>query len=278
MVRIKMKVLLLSAAVILISAVCFVVISGTETAWAVPIKKTIENHITGKLATNALNKTASDNAENKTADSQSGAAAKLQTPAGTSGAAKAPEVTQQNQSRQAEPLSQILDEKGISDFGSGVKIVVSKSSHTLSLVYNGEVIKSYHVELGEGGTGDKQVEGDHKTPEGTFYVTDKQVMDPPDYYLGSRWLGVSYPNIEDAQRGLQQGLIDQQTYDEIVNAVNNGENPPQDTALGGNIGIHGGSVPSFGSDWTWGCVGLKNSDIQEFYGYMHGGTPIIIQK
>ncbi len=185
---------------------------------------------------------------------------------------------QNNQNNQDKPLGTILQEKGITNPGTGLRIVIDKSEHTLTLVYDGTSLKSYDVEFGSGGSGDKAVEGDRKTPEGIFYVTNRKIMNPPDYYLGSRWLGVSYPNVEDASRGVADGLIDKETYNDIVNAVNNGENPPQNTALGGMIGIHGGSVESFGSDWTWGCVGLKNSDIEDFYGYIVAGTPIIIQK
>ncbi|HEX9061085.1 MAG TPA: L,D-transpeptidase [Clostridia bacterium] len=175
-------------------------------------------------------------------------------------------------------LSDILKENHIDNPAVGIKIVIDKSDHTLSLVYNGAKIKSYHVEIGSGGLADKEVEGDLKTPEGIFFVTNKKVMDPPDKYLGSRWLGVSYPNSEDADRGLTQGLIEKQTFDDIMSAFNNGENPPQDSALGGNIGIHGGSTASLGKDWTWGCVGLANSDIEEFFDYIGVGTPIIIEK
>lgn len=175
-------------------------------------------------------------------------------------------------------LSYILKKNHIDNPTSGIKIMIDKSDHTLSLVYNGAKLKSYHVEIGGGGLADKEVEGDLKTPEGTFFVTNKKVMGPPDKYLGSRWLGVSYPNAEDADRGLTQGLIEKQTFDDIMSAFNNGENPPQDSALGGNIGIHGGSTESLGNDWTWGCVGLTNSDIEEFFDYIAVGTPIIIEK
>lgn len=162
--------------------------------------------------------------------------------------------------------------------GPDLLIVVDKSDHLLSLVSNGRVLRSYHVELGDGGLGDKQISGDHKTPEGTFYVAEKSVLNPPDYYLGSRWLRVSYPNIEDAKRGLEQGLINRQTYDSIVKANNNEQIPPRYTALGGGVGIHGGGKPEFGSDWTWGCVGLTNKDIEDFYNYIKVGTKIIIRK
>jgi len=176
------------------------------------------------------------------------------------------------------PLSDILKEKGIDSLDSGTEIKVDKSEHILSIVYNGTTLKSYHVELGDGGMEDKVMSGDHKTPEGTFYVTDKQSMDPPDYYLGSRWLGIGYPNVEDADRGLNQGLIDRQTHDEIVDAFSERATPPQETALGGDIGIHGGGTPEFGSDWTWGCIGLKNFDIEDFYDFISVGTPVVIQK
>lgn len=180
--------------------------------------------------------------------------------------------------RQAKPLWQVLKEKGITNPGPGLKIVIDKSDHTLTL-YSGSVwLKSYHVEFGEGGLGDKEVAGDRKTPEGTFYVSERSVISPPDYYLGSRWMRLSYPNKEDADRGLRFGLINQWTRDEIVAAFSAGKTPPQRTALGGGIGIHGGDKPGFGSNWTWGCIGLTDPDIEDFYNYVGIGTPVIIKK
>jgi lipoprotein-anchoring transpeptidase ErfK/SrfK len=54
--------------------------------------------------------------------------------------------------------------------------------------------------------------------------------------------------------------------------------PPQRTALGGGVGIHGGSTPELGSDWTWGCVGLTNKDVEDFYNYVSNGTKVTIQS
>lgn len=83
---------------------------------------------------------------------------------------------------------------------------------------------------------------------------------------------ISYPNSEDADRGLWQGLIDQWAHDEIKAAFSDGRTPPQYTALGGRIGIHGGDKPDFDNNWTWGCIGLTNSDIEDFYDYVSIGT------
>jgi lipoprotein-anchoring transpeptidase ErfK/SrfK len=178
----------------------------------------------------------------------------------------------------AESLKQIFQYKDIDPSEVVISIAVDKSEHTLGILADGKLMKTYHVELGDGGSGDKKVSGDHKTPEGTFYITEKSVLSPADYYLGTRWMELSYPNIEDAQRGLASGLISKKTYDSIVSAINMGVTPPQDTPLGGGVGIHGGSIPSFGSNWTWGCVGLANKDVEDFYSYIKVGTKVVISK
>jgi hypothetical protein len=105
------------------------------------------------------------------------------------------------------------------------------------------------------------------------------VLSPADRFLGSRWLRVSYPNPEDARRGLAAGIIDQAAYQEIGQANNNREIPLQATALGGGIGIHGGSRTgdNQGDYWTWGCIGLTDSDVNEIYDYIPAGTELVIR-
>ena len=174
-------------------------------------------------------------------------------------------------------LKNIIIRRDIDTSRLNIRLFVDKSDKLLT-VYNGTTpLKAYHVELGDGGTGDKQVAGDHKTPEGSFYITQKLVLNPADQYLGTRWMRLSYPNIEDAQRGLNSGLINKATYDQIVNAINKGQTPPQNTALGGGVGVHGGSTAALGTNWTFGCVGLSNKDVQDFYDYVKVGTKVTIQ-
>ena len=179
----------------------------------------------------------------------------------------------------SKPLSQILSEKGIKNQIPNVKIVVDKSQHLLTLYSGVTPLKSYRVALGDGGQGDKQRAGDHKTPEGNFYTTEAYPLSPVDQYLGSRWMELSYPNKEDADRGLANGLINQATHDQIYWAINNKQIPPQDTALGGGIGIHGGMETNDPTkDWTWGCVGLSNADVQEMFDYLPVGTAVVINN
>jgi LysM repeat protein len=176
------------------------------------------------------------------------------------------------------PLAEVLKGKGIDDPWSRISILIDKSAHTLSLYAGGAWLKSYPAEFGDGGLDDKRVRGDHKTPEGNFYVAEKSVLKPADKFLGTRWLRLSYPNIEDAERGIRQGLIDQKTCNAIIEAWKNKAIPPQYTALGGGVGIHGGNSKEQGSNWTWGCVGLNNKDIEDFFDFVAVGTPITIQN
>jgi lipoprotein-anchoring transpeptidase ErfK/SrfK len=175
-------------------------------------------------------------------------------------------------------LHELLLSKGITAPGNRITIFVDKSEQTLTIKLDGQPIKTYHAEFGDNGIGDKKIAGDHKTPEGTFYVSEKSVLSPADKYLGSRWMRLSYPNIEDGHWGLKTGLIDKATYAEIISAFNQKRTPPQRTPLGGGVGIHGGSVPEFGHNWTWGCVGLSNKDVEEIYDFVTIGTPVIIQR
>ena len=157
------------------------------------------------------------------------------------------------------------------------KIVISKINHLLTLYSGTAPVKSYRVVIGDGGLGDKQVAGDHKTPEGSFIITEKLVISPPDQYLGLRWIRLSYPNLEAAERGLNSGLINQATHYLIVSAIKNGQTPPQNTPLGGGIGIHGAIDTHGYSDWTWGCIGMTNADVSEIYNFVAVGTPVVIQ-
>jgi murein L,D-transpeptidase YafK len=150
----------------------------------------------------------------------------------------------------------------------GLRIVVHKAARTLEVFDNDKQIKSYTVAIGFSPVGDKEIEGDGRTPEGDFYIFVKN--DKSSYYLS---LGVSYPSREDAYRGLTKKLITQEQYDAIIDANNRKMMPPQTTPLGGQIYIHGGGAVK---DWTLGCVALKNEDMKELFDIAIVGMPVKI--
>jgi hypothetical protein len=152
---------------------------------------------------------------------------------------------------------------------NGVSIYVSKRLKTLSLKQNGTLIGEYPVSIGASSSdGNKKVEGDMRTPSGQFYVctrNDKSVA-----YLA---LGLSYPGIEDANRGFKDGIITQEQRDEIINANLNGQQPPWETALGGAIMIHGCRVAD---GTTHGCVAVDNEVMDVLWSYCNLGVPVTI--
>lgn len=149
------------------------------------------------------------------------------------------------------------------------RIVVLKSKRRLELYAAGALIRTYKAGLGLNPGPDKLREGDRATPEGDFYVFTKN--EKSAYFLS---LGISYPNIEDAERGLRDKLISQAEHDAIISAIKRKATPPQYTALGGEIYIHGNGATS---DWTWGCVALENGDIKELFDAVPVGTPVTIK-
>jgi murein L,D-transpeptidase YafK len=137
------------------------------------------------------------------------------------------------------------------------KIVVIKSRHQLLAFSQNILIKTFHISLGKGGNGDKQFEGDEKTPEGAYFINSKNANS--SFHKN---LGISYPNAQD-----------------IIEAHKLGKD------AGGEIKIHGlqKGQAFFGKlqrwrDWTNGCIGLTNEEIDDLYAHTPIGTPILISN
>jgi murein L,D-transpeptidase YafK len=148
------------------------------------------------------------------------------------------------------------------------RILVRKAARQLELYSGDALLRTYKTGLGFNPGADKQQEGDGATPEGEFYVFVKNNRSA--YYLS---LGISYPNVEDADRGLRDGLINREQHRAITEAIRKKTAPPQYTKLGGLIYIHGHGARS---DWTWGCIALENEDIRELFDAVKVGTPVTI--
>jgi len=158
-----------------------------------------------------------------------------------------------------------------------IVVLVEKSANKMTIFYQGNPLKSFLCVSGVNPQGDKQRQGDNRTPEGQFFITEKdRLNDHP--YLGRKWLGLSYPTPVHAQKGLENSLINSDQYNEIVGAAAQKVLPPQNTALGGWIGIHGGreDLTKQGLNWTEGCLALQDADLEVLYSMVQYGTPVII--
>jgi murein L,D-transpeptidase YafK len=142
-----------------------------------------------------------------------------------------------------------------------IKLVVEKSKYKLTVYYQNKPIKSYAIVLGGNPKDDKVRQGDKRTPEGIFRVKD--------LYYHSEWskfIWLDYPN-QDSWRKFSQ-------------AKARGEVTEQD-GIGDEIGIHGVEkgkdwIIDRKINWTWGCISLKNKDVDEIYSLLQKGTTIEI--
>jgi murein L,D-transpeptidase YafK len=165
------------------------------------------------------------------------------------------------------------------------RIVVAKQARQLGLWSGSALERTYAIVLGRNSSADKAVEGDQATPLGEFYICAKN---PRSKYFLS--LCISYPNAEDAERGLAAGLIGADEHRQILDSIRARRIPPQHTRLGGEIYIHGHGIQGYGipghsapidssqKDWTRGCIALSNDDMQELYDRVAIGTAVSINE
>jgi murein L,D-transpeptidase YafK len=141
------------------------------------------------------------------------------------------------------------------EFPSAEKVVIEKAKRKLHLIKGGKPFRTFDIALGIRPIGDKQQEGDYKTPEGKYLL---DVRNPDSEYFLS--IHVSYPNPGDVRSARSRGV-----------------DP------GGAIMIHGQpNTPSRSEgyyrtqDWTDGCIAVSNSDMIDIWLMTENDTPIEI--
>jgi len=141
------------------------------------------------------------------------------------------------------------------DFPLADKILVEKGKRKLHLLLDGEAFRTYDIALGVVPVGDKEREGDQKTPEGV-YILDSRNPDS-DYFLS---IHISYPTQKERQDARKSGV-----------------------SPGGQIMIHGQpNSPTYSAayyskeDWTDGCIAVSNSDMIDIWLMTPNNVPIEI--
>lgn len=160
---------------------------------------------------------------------------------------------------------------------SRVWLFVDSSQRTVSVMKGDQRVEMFRgAAFGRGGVAPFRREGDGKTPMGVFYIS--WVNTDSRYH---RFFGLDYPAASHAEEALRGQAIDERTYHAILDARRRGKVPPQNTALGGHIGIHGvgRNDPEDHRlfDWTLGCVALTDQQIDDLSGWVSLGTMVVIQ-
>ncbi len=135
-------------------------------------------------------------------------------------------------------------------------VLVEKGERKLHLIRDGEPFRSYDIALGIMPVGDKEREGDFRTPEGRYLLDARNPNS--EFFLS---IHISYPDRRDRAQARARG-----------------EDP------GGAIMIHGQpNVPTRSEtyyrtqDWTNGCIAVSNSDMIDIWLMTGENTPIEIK-
>ncbi len=154
------------------------------------------------------------------------------------------------------------------------RIVVRRAARELVATCVGGGERRIAVALARG-TGPKRRSGDQSLPEG-----DYRIASPARPSRFHRFLPIDYPSPADADRALAEGQLSRADRDAIVSAHQQGRLPPQETPLGGHLGLHGEGRRWRGDlelDWTEGCVAMSDSEIDWLGDRAPPGTPVRIE-
>ncbi|MEO8583961.1 MAG: L,D-transpeptidase [Flavitalea sp.] len=144
-----------------------------------------------------------------------------------------------------------------------VYIIVDKSDYELQVYDDEGWYATYPVVFGSTSQEDKMIAGDRKTPEGTFKIISMRPH--PKWH---EMLMLDYPNKESwdkFNKRKAQGLI------------------PKSASIGGGIALHGtwphdNIVVDDYTNWTQGCVSLRNEDLDEICEYIRPGIKVTIRR
>jgi murein L,D-transpeptidase YafK len=135
-------------------------------------------------------------------------------------------------------------------------VLVLKGERKLILLRNNKKVKEYSIALGGNPTGKKIMEGDERTPEGSYKLDYRNPNS-----IAHLSIHISYPDQNDISQARAKGV-----------------------SPGGVVMIHG--LPKgFGYlgrlhrllDWTDGCIGVTNPEMEEIWRCVPGGAPIEIR-
>ncbi|SDM87805.1 L,D-transpeptidase catalytic domain [Franzmannia pantelleriensis] len=158
-----------------------------------------------------------------------------------------------------------------------VWVKVDNSDATLT-VYRGDypLERINGISIGQRGAARMRVRGDKQTPKGEFRING--INTNSRFHL---FFAVDYPTPWNALEALNAGVMSRAEYEEYHYFLLRHGRPPQDTVLGGNIGLHGigeGDPEIHGRfDWTLGCVAVTNEEIERLAELIGIGTRVVIR-
>ncbi|EHJ92008.1 L,D-transpeptidase family protein [Vreelandella boliviensis] len=186
-------------------------------------------------------------------------------------------VTAPSQASPTDLVETLLSRAHVPRNSNELWVLVDDQEATLSVFQGNALLERFApISLGRAGAKTQRVRGDNVTPMGEFRINR--------FNYESQWrtfIGIDYPTPAHARMALEKGIYSQSDYDDYFDYYRRYGHPPQNTALGGAIGIHGlGSAdPDIHGryHWTQGCVAVTNEQIDRLAALVGVGTRVVIR-
>jgi murein L,D-transpeptidase YafK len=186
-------------------------------------------------------------------------------------------VTAPNPSAPADLIETMLTRAPVPRHSNELWVLIDDEEATLSVFRGNALLERFApISLGRAGAKTQRVRGDNVTPMGEFRINR--------FNYESQWrtfMGIDFPTPAHARMALEKGIYSQSDYEDYFDYYRRNGHPPQNTALGGAIGIHGlGSAdPDIHGryHWTQGCVAVTNAQIDRLAELVGVGTRVVIR-
>lgn len=161
--------------------------------------------------------------------------------------------------------------------GEKIWVLINTSELRLKVIQGNKILAVMdNIAIGQNGAGMKTHKGDDITPLGTYtigWVNNKSRF--------HKFYGFTYPSLQNAKTALLNGFLNNNEYNKILRAHRKKQVPPQNTMLGGHIGIHGLGAADIKIhkllNWTHGCIALTNRQIDQLARWVGKGTMVTVE-
>lgn len=164
----------------------------------------------------------------------------------------------------------------VADTSIETQIEIDTSKLQLAVMREGNILLLIKdISIGRFGSSRIRIRGSNITPIGTFKISS--IRKSQNFY---KFFALEYPNRENADLALQENRIDFATWEEITKAIDKNRPVPQNTLLGGHLGIHGigkGDIDIHRRyNWTNGCIAITNEQIDQLSHWVRPGMRVTI--
>jgi hypothetical protein len=155
-------------------------------------------------------------------------------------------------------------------------LVDSERSQIMVMQDETPVVILPNISVGKGGVSYLKIQFDEKTPKGIFRID--AINENSQYH---RFFRFNYPTLAHLEYAYDKKLLPVEEYHRLLRYYRRYHYFPQDTRLGGHLGIHG--IGDADNDlhqrfnWTRGCVALTNQQVDILSHYLKVGTVVMVK-